>query len=331
MVAGQELVSGSDPSGPSRSRGPNGSGRSNSPARSNGPDKPAPLLVVVGETASGKTGLAVELAKRFDGEIICADSWTVRKGVDIGTAKPTEEERRAIPHHLLDVVEPCGDFTAAVFKRLANRDIDDIAGRGKLPIMAGGTGLYIDGVIHDFDFLPAGDRKTREELNRLSIAKLLERIEYSKLDLTDIDTRNKRRLIRLIETKGRRPTRQPLRENTLTIGLRTPREEIERRIIKRLDDMLAAGLEDEVRGLAGRNGWDCEALKGIGYAQWRAYFEGRQSLPETRNRIIKATFQYAKRQRTWFKRNKSIQWFDTPVDTDKIVEVVTTFLAGASS
>ncbi|MGH7194743.1 MAG: tRNA (adenosine(37)-N6)-dimethylallyltransferase MiaA [Candidatus Saccharimonadales bacterium] len=289
------------------------------------------LLVVVGETASGKTGLAVELAKRFDGEIICADSWTVRRGVNIGTAKPTEAERREVPHHLLDVVEPCGDFTAAVFKRLANQAIEDIAGRHRLPIMAGGTGLYIDGVIHDFDFLPAGDRQAREELNALSIAKLLERIEYSKIDLTDIDTRNKRRLIRLIETKGRRPTQIPLRENTLVIGLRTPREEVERRIIKRLDDMLAAGLEDEVRGLADRYGWDCEALKGIGYAQWRDYFEGSQSLPETRNRIIKATFQYAKRQRTWFKRNKSIQWFDSPVDTDKIVDVVTTFLAGASS
>lgn len=287
----------------------------------------SPLVVVVGETASGKTALSIELARRLTGEIICADSWTVREGVDIGAAKPTADERRQVPHHLLDVVEPCGDFTAAVFKRLANDAILDIDDRGKLPIMVGGTGLYVDGVIYDFDFMPAGDRTEREELNKLSIAKLLEKIEYSKLDLGDVDTRNKRRLIRLIETKGRKPTRQPLRENTLIIGLRTPREEIERRIIARLDTMLDAGLEDEVRGLADRYGWDCEALKGIGYAQWRGYFEGTRSLPETRSRIIKATFEYAKRQRTWFKRNKSIQWFDNPVDMEEVVASVTTFLA----
>ncbi len=289
-------------------------------------NKPPKLLVIVGETASGKTALSLELAEQFNGEIICADSWTVRKHVDIGTAKPTPEERVRVPHHLLDVVEPDEDFTAAVFKRLANETIADIAGRGKLPIMVGGTGLYVDGVIYDFDFLPAGDRTEREELNRLSIAKLLEKIEYSKLDLTDIDTRNKRRLIRLIETKGKRPTRQPLRQNTLIIGLKTDREIIEQRIISRLDDMLTAGLEDEVRSLVTRYGWDAEALKGIGYAQWRDYFEGDQSLPETRSKIIKATFEYAKRQRTWFKRNKSIHWFHTPVNQREIVDTVTTFL-----
>ncbi len=290
-------------------------------------DKIPPLVVIVGETASGKTALSIELAKRFDGEIICADSWTVRRGVDIGTAKPTPEERAAVPHHLLDVVEPCQEYTAAVFKRQANKAIDEIAGRHRLPIMVGGTGLYVDGVIYDFDFLPAGDRKAREELNKLSIAKLLERIEYSKLDLGDVDTRNKRRLIRLIETGGRKPTKQPLRANTKLIGIRTPREEIERRIIARLDGMMEAGLEAEVRSLAERYGWDCEALKGIGYAQWRDYFEGGQSLPETRSKIIKATFEYAKRQRTWFKRNKSIQWFDTPVNMEEIVDSVTTFLS----
>ncbi len=288
--------------------------------------KPPKLLVIVGETASGKTELALKLAHRFNGEIICADSWTVRKQVDIGTAKPTSRERAEIPHHLLDVVEPCEDFTAAVFKRLANEAIGDIAGRGKLPIMVGGTGLYVDGVIYDFDFLPAGDRREREELNRLSISQLLEKIRGLKLDLGGVDTRNKRRLIRLIETKGRRASRQPLRGDTIIIGLKTPREEIERRIVKRLDDMLAAGLEDEVRGLADRYGWDCEALKGIGYAQWQGYFAGDQSLPETRNKIIKATFEYAKRQRTWFKRNKSIQWFATPVKMADVVDSVTTFL-----
>jgi tRNA dimethylallyltransferase len=290
-----------------------------------------PLLVIVGETASGKSSLAVELAKRLDGEIICADAWTVRKGVDIGTAKPTAEERAAVPHHLLDIAAPDEDFTAAVFKGLANQAIADIAARGKLPILVGGTGLYIDGVIYDYSFLPAGDRQAREELNRLSIAKLMERSEYAKIDLGDVDTRNKRRLIRLIETKGRRPVRRPLRANTFIIGLKTPREVIEQRIITRLDAMLAAGLEDEVRGLAGRYGWDAEALKGIGYAQWRGYFEGRQSLPETRSKIIRATFEFAKRQRTWFKRNKSIHWFSTPVNMTDVVDSIATFFGPSVS
>ena len=182
----------------------------------------AKLLVIVGETASGKTALGVELARRLGGEVICADSWTVRRGVDIGTAKPTAEERQEVPHHLLDVVEPCGEFTAAVFKRLANQAIEDISNRGKLPIMVGGTGLYIDGVIYDFDFLPAGDRKEREELSRLSIAQLLDKVKSLKLDVRGIDIRNKRRLIRLIETGGQKPTRQPLRDNTFIIGIARP-------------------------------------------------------------------------------------------------------------
>lgn len=286
----------------------------------------SPLLVIVGETASGKTALAIELAKRFDGEIICADAWTVRREADIGTAKPTPEQRAEVPHHLVDVVGPDEDFTAAVFKRLASEAIDDISRRGKLPIMVGGTGLYIDGVIYDYNFLPAGDRQAREELNRLSIPKLLQRIEHLRLDLSNVDIRNKRRLIRLIETHGQRPTKKPLRPNTFIIGLKTPREVIEQRIIARLDEMLASGLQDEVLSLAEQYGWDCEALKGIGYAQWRGYFEGRQSLPETRQKIIKANFDFAKRQRTWFKRNKSIHWFSTPVNVDEIVESTTTFL-----
>src|SRR5438105_4919924 len=127
-----------------------------------------PLVVIIGETASGKTELALRLAQEFDGEIICADAWTVRRGVDIGTAKPTAEERALVPHHLLDVVGPCGDFTAAVFKKLATEAIEGISNRGKLPIMAGGTGLYVDSVIYDYGFLPAGNRDNRDKLNQLN-------------------------------------------------------------------------------------------------------------------------------------------------------------------
>lgn len=288
--------------------------------------RPPKLIIIVGETASGKSALAMEIAEKFDGEIICADSWTVRKEVNIGTAKPSEEERKRIRHHLLDIVGPDEDFTAAVFKNLANQAITDISSRGKLPIMVGGTGLYVDGVIYDYGFLPAGDRSDREEMNQLSVGELLERIKSQGIELGDVDVRNKRRLIRLIETNGLQPIKKDQRDNTLMIGIRTDRSVLEQRITRRVDEMISAGLEGEVRGLEDRYGWDCEALKGVGYAQWKGYFEGRETLSQTRQKIIKATLDLAKRQRTWFKRNKSIQWFDTPVNPTKIVETITTYL-----
>ena len=272
-----------------------------------------PILVIVGETASGKSALAFELAQRFNGEIICADSWTVRRGVNIGTAKPSAEEQALVPHHLLDVAGPDEDFTAAVFKRLANQAIADISSRNKIPILVGGTGLYIDGVIYDFGFLPGGDRQARQELSVLTNDQLIHKINELGLKLGTVDIRNKRRLIRLIETNGEQPTRQSLRPNTLIIGLKIERDELSNRITKRVDSMLAAGLEDEVRGLVETYGWGCEALKGVGYAQWEDYFLGSQTIEETRAKIIKATLDLAKRQRTWFKRNKSIHWVSTPV------------------
>ena len=285
-----------------------------------------PLLVIVGETASGKSALALELAQRLDGEIICADSWTVRREVNIGTAKPTAKEQTLVPHHLLDVADPCEDFTAAVFKDLANAAIADIFSRGKLPIMVGGTGLYIDGVLFDYSFLEAGDRQEREVLNKLTIEELLAKIAQSGIELGDVDTRNRRRLIRLLETAGEQPQRSELRPNSCIIGVQQDREVLKQRISKRVEAMLAAGLEQEVRQLSQRYGWGCEALKGVGYSQWQGYFLGSQSLDETRQKIIKATNDLAKRQRTWFKRNKSIHWFMTPVNTVNVVEYITTHL-----
>lgn len=284
------------------------------------------VVVVVGETASGKSALAMQLAQQFNGELICADSWTVRRELNIGTAKPSAEEQALVPHHLLDVVDPDEDFTAAVFKRLALAAIDDIASRGKLPIMVGGTGLYIDGVLFDYNFLPAGDRKDREELNKLSLNELLARIEAAGLDLGDVDIRNKRRLIRLLETSGAEPTKKKLRANTLIVGLQPDREVLKERITLRVQAMLQAGLEAEVTTLAKRYGWGCEGLKGIGYREWQDYVLGTQSLELTEQRIVSGTAGLAKRQRTWFKRNKSIQWFATPVNYTHIDELVTTFL-----
>lgn len=282
-----------------------------------------PLMVIVGETASGKSALAMEVAEKFHGELICADSWTVYKGFDIGTAKPSTEDREKIPHHLLDVADPREGFSAVVFQRLAKQAIADITGRGKLPILVGGTGLYIDSVLYDYQFLPPSEPALRAELNVLSLPEVIERSEEMGLDTTGIDLGNKRRIIRLIENNGQRPSRMPLRENTLILGISIPRDELRERITQRTDAMLAAGLEKEAESLAERYGWDVEPMKGIGYAEWKEYSAGVHSLTETRERIIKASMGLAKRQRTWFKRNDSIQWLS---DRSNAVEIITTYL-----
>lgn len=283
-----------------------------------------PLIVIVGETASGKSKLAIDLASNFNGEIISADSWAIRKELNIGTAKPAASEQAKVRHHLIDVVEPCADFTAAVFKELALTAIDDIHRRGKIPIMVGGSGLYVDGVIYNFNFLKEGEPAQRALYNKLTVAQLLKRAEKAGYDLTGIDLRNKRRLVRLLETKGARATKQELRPNTLIVGIKQTRAQLKRRVEARVEKMLKLGLEAEVKGLAEQYGWQCEGLKGIGYSQWKDYLAGSQTLGETKQKIIKATLELAKRQRTWFKRNKSIQWTDTP---KKAVEIVTTFLS----
>ncbi len=285
-----------------------------------------PLLVIVGQTASGKSKLALELAQALNGEIICADSMTVRQGADIGSAKPSEKEMELVPHHLIDVVRPNEPFTAAQFKLLAQAAIDDISNRGKLPIMVGGTGLYIDGVIYDYEFLPPASPEIRQRLNELTNEQLINVIRDLGLEIGGVDINNNRRLIRLIETDGAQPTKQELRANTLVLGVELNNDELDSRIEQRVDSMFSSGLEREVKQLADQFGWDCETLKGVGYSQWRNYFLGTQSLQETRKYIVKATQDLAKRQRTWFKRNKSIHWIITPVKWQDVVAIVTTNL-----
>jgi tRNA dimethylallyltransferase len=277
----------------------------------------------VGETASGKSSLALRLAEKFKGEIVCADSWTVRREVDIGTAKPSAEDRQQIPHHLLNIVAPCEDFSAAAFKQLANQAIADISSRGKVPILAGGSGLYVDSVLFDYTFLPAPSKQQRDELNALSIEQLLARIKQQGFSLEGVDVRNKRRLIRVLESGGMQPAQKTLRPNTLVLGVTWPRDTLKQRISDRVDQMFDNGLEREVKLLAEQYGWECEALKGIGYRQWREYFDGVQDLAQTKQRIIKDSLDLAKRQRTWFRRNKRINWI---CNFDESVDLVTTFL-----
>ncbi|MDB5181689.1 MAG: putative tRNA dimethylallyltransferase [Candidatus Saccharibacteria bacterium] len=284
-----------------------------------------PIVVIVGETASGKSALAMELAERFNGEIITADSRTVYKGMDIGTAKPSPEDRQHIRHHGLDLVEPSEQFTAADFKAYADAALIDISMRGKLPIIVGGTGLYVDAVLYDFQFNPLAAPAERARLQKLSIQELQAELREKSIALP-ANERNPRHLIRAIETGGRTADRGQLRPNTLILGLSPDREELSARIGQRVEHMIALGLEQEVLGLSRQYGWEVPAMLTIGYREWKDYFNGLQTLPETERQIIKNTMSYAKRQRTWFKRNNSVQWLANRGNLPTSVDLVTTLL-----
>jgi tRNA dimethylallyltransferase len=275
------------------------------------PQKPK-LLVVVGETASGKSDLALKLAKKLDGEIISADSWQVYKGFDVGTAKPSTSEQKQVKHHLIDVREADEGFNAPLFKKMAQKAIKDISSRGKLPIIVGGTGLYIDSLIYDYGFLPAVPATQRAKLNSMSLEDLIKEGRVRKINLETIDLRNKRRVIRAIEAKGQKPTKKTLMPGIIVIGLRLSREELRNRLDKRVEKMFKEGLEQEVKGLSEQHGWGVEPMKGIGYREFKDYFAGDQTLDQTKKRIISSTLNLAKRQRTWFKRHNFIHWYDSP-------------------
>lgn len=282
-----------------------------------------PLIVILGETASGKSAIAMDLAARFDGEIIAADSMTAYKYFDIATAKPTAEDRATIRHHLINVADPARGFSVADFALLANEAVNDIDKRGKVPILVGGSGLYIDSMLFGFGFRPMADIGLRDSLNRMDNQQLVACVRELGLSTEAIDILNNRRLIRLIETKGAQPARAAIRTNTLVIGTIVEKERLADAIAKRVDDMFQQGLEEEVLGLSLRYGWDVEAMHGIGYREFRDYFAGRQTLEQTKELIVIHTRQLAKKQRTWFRRNNSIQWCS---DRQEIVELVTTFL-----
>lgn len=281
--------------------------------------QPAPLIVIVGPTASGKSALAIELARRHDGEIICADSRTVYKGMDIGTAKPAPAERAEIPHHILDVVTPDRIFTAAEFKRRALLWIDDISIRGKLPIMVGGTGLYIDGVIFDFAFLPPVPLEQREELEAMDIEQLQAEITSRGITMPE-NSRNKRHLVRALETNGEIAVKKGLRDNTLVIGMDKSKQEIDESIRRRVDAMYAQGFIDEARRLADKYSWDAPGLSAPGYKAAREHLVGGKSLDESKEIFARKDRELAKRQRTWFKRNRHINWVKNAAEAEALVK-----------
>lgn len=285
--------------------------------------KNVPLLAIVGETASGKSELSLQLAQQLNGEIIAADAMTVYRGFDIGTAKPSEGEQKVVPHHLLDISDASQPFNVAMFKQLACAAIQEISARGKLPVLVGGTGLYIDSILFDYEFRSQPPSGFREKLEKMSLAELVRLAQDKHYDLTNIDTRNRRRLIRLIEADGRSPQKRPARNNTVVVGITLPREKLRARVEARVDTMISRGLADEVKDLSQRYGWGVEPMRSIGYREWQAYFLGQKSLEETREEIIIHTMQLAKKQRTWFRRNEGIHWVN---NISEGVEYTTTLM-----
>lgn len=269
----------------------------------------SPLIVITGPTASGKSALAMEAAKLHNGELICADSRTVYMGMDIGTAKPSAADQAAVKHHLLDMVQPDQPFTAAQFKRLALEAIDDISSRGKLPIIVGGTGLYVDSVIFDYQFGDPADPRRREELQSKTIEELQQICLENGYTLPE-NIKNRRHLVRAIEVGGVKTQKLKLRPNTLVVAITTERDILHSRIAKRVHQMVQDGVVEEARRLGIRFGWECEALTGDIYRVMRGVIEGDLSLEEGIEQCIIRDRQLAKRQMTWLKRNPYIVWGD---------------------
>ena len=266
-----------------------------------------PLVVIVGPTASGKSSLAMEIASAYNGELICSDSRTIYKGMDIGTAKPTVEDRARVPHWGLDLVEPGERFTAADFQEYASRTIQEIRDRGHIPIMAGGTGLYVDGVIYDYSF---GEAKPelRKELSNLSDDELKKYCENNNIKLPEND-KNRRYVIRAIEQKGVNSTRlNELMPNTLVVGIATNSDELKQRITARAEQLFADGVVQEAKMLGEKYGWESEAMTGNIYKLTRRYVNGELGEAELKQQFITSDWHLAKKQRTWFRRNPSIHW-----------------------
>lgn len=290
--------------------------------------KPMKLIVITGPTASGKTELALFLAKKFGGEIIVADSRQLYKGMDIGTNKPTKKEQRSIPHALLDILTPKSRFTAYDFQKKATSAIRTTQKRGNIPFVVGGTGLYIRALIDGLDFAyTKPDVKKRETLEKLSLKALIARLR--KIDpkkLLVIDQKNPRRLIRAIEIAEN--PHSPYQKNiphydALQIALQVDRESLYKRINARVIQMMRQGLEKEVRTLLRSYSWALPAMSGIGYREFHPYFEKKITRDELIATIQKDTRKYAKRQLTWFKRDKRIHWVKNKKEA---LRLVTAFL-----
>lgn len=296
------------------------------------------LIVITGPTASGKTALSVELAKRLDGEIVNADSMQIYKYMDIGTAKPDMEERQGITHHLIDIVNPDEQFSVARYCECAKEVIDDIHKRGKIPVMVGGTGLYVDSLVNNIQFSEIEpDEDYRNEMENLAdekgkeyIYKMLEDIDPE--SASKIKVADRKRIIRALEVyhlTGKTITWYnqqsrcvPSPYNTTMFAIDVDREALYDKINRRVDIMIAKGLVDEVKKIMGMGiQRDATSMQAIGYKEIVEYLEGYITLDEAIDKIKQGSRRYAKRQLTWFRRNEKIHWISSIDEVLSILKI----------
>lgn len=272
------------------------------------------LIVISGPTSSGKTDLSIKLAKKFNGEIVSADSRLVYKGMDIGTAKP--KDFKGIPHHMIDIINPDDDFNVAIYKEKAVKIIDSIIERGKQPFLVGGTGLYIKSITDNLSFPKIeNNKKLRDDLEKKSLEELF--LIYQKIDeegSKKIDIKNKRRLIRAIEVSTTlkesffKERKEEELYDVVHLGIKISNDKLKERIEKRVNQMIRDGLEKEVKKLYKKYGSEIASLRTIGYQEWKEYFDKKITLKELKEKIVLNTFKFSKRQLTWFKKDKRIKW-----------------------
>ena len=304
------------------------------------------VLCVVGPTASGKTKMAVALARRFGGEVVSVDSMQIYRGMTIGTAAPTAEEMEGVPHHMIAVADPAEQWSAARFCQAADACIQDILSRGKLPVLAGGTGLYLDALIRGDDFAPGsqgGEVRLRlqRELREQGPEALLERLRTVDPETAGrLHLRDEKRILRALEIyeqtgepmslRDRRGRQRPDRYEAVYIGLSLrDREDLRRRIDRRVDDMVRQGLLQEVQDLLDSGlPRDATALQAIGYKQFLAVADGAATTDQAVEEVKLRSRQYAKRQLTWLRRNPDIHWilWDREPDFPAALQNATDFL-----
>ena len=270
----------------------------------------SPLIVIVGPTASGKTSLAIRLASKYGGEIICADSRTVYRDMNIGTAKPLEAEMQGVPHWGLDLVTPGERYTVAAWQAYAQQKVAEIRQRNRQPIVVGGTGLYIDALVYDYEFPQEVDLAKRSQIESWSADELQEYCNKNNISVRG-NSKNKRHLIRSIFHNGQvdKISRSSM-ENIYVVGITTEKHKLLHNSRVRTEQMFCDGLVDETERLGRKYGWDNEAMTGSAYSIVRQYLDGCLSLENAKFQLRQSDWQLARRQMTWFRRNPYIIWVD---------------------
>ena len=286
------------------------------------------VLVIVGPTGVGKSSFAIECAKKYNGEIISGDSIQIYKGLNIGSAKIKKEETESIPHYLIDIKKPTENYSVKEFQDLARQKIEEIINKGKLPIICGGTGLYIKALLYDYEFFEEQEKDNQyEELSNEEIYKQIEAIDPKSLEIIHIN--NRKRLVRALNIINKHGTsiteikdsqKHKLIYDAKIIGLTKPKEKINNIVDLRVDEMINEGLLEEIQGLLDKGvTFENQSMQGIGYKEFKDYFNKTKTKDECINDVKTHTHQFIKRQYTWFNNQMNVEWYDNKEDASSSI------------